>query len=57
MPRDEPNYSLTKSENYVTMILHTVIVCLSMDIPSNTVILPQYGDDVKMLKRKNDNVA
>ena len=57
MPRDTPNYSLTKSENYVTMIFHTVIVCLSMDIPSNMVILPQYVDVVKKVKHKNDNAA
>ena len=57
MPRDELNYSLTITTNYVTMILHIVIVCLSADIPSNMVILPQYVDDVKTLKSKNDNVA
>ena len=57
MPRDTTNYALTKNANYVTMILHIVIVCLSMDIPSNMVILPQYVDDVKTIKRKNDNVA
>ena len=57
MPRDTQNYALTKTAHYVTMIFHTVIVCLSMDIPSNMVILPQYVDVVKKAKRKNDNVA
>ena len=57
MPRDTQNYALTKTANYVTMILRTVIVCLSMGIPSNMVILPQDGDVVKMVKHKTDNVA
>ena len=34
------------------MIIHTVILCLSADIPSNKVILTQYGDVVKMAKYK-----
>ena len=57
MPRDQSNYSLTKTAQHDTMIIHTVILCLSLDIPSNMVILPQYVDDVKTLKHKNDNVA
>ena len=57
MPRDEPNYSLTKTAQHDTMIIHTVILCLSLDIPSNMVILPQDGDAVKMVKHKSDNVA
>ena len=34
------------------MIIHTVILCLSADIPSDKVILTQYGDVVKMAKYK-----
>lgn len=41
------NYSLTKSAQYDTMVIHTVIVCLSMGIPPNVVILPQEQDAVK----------
>ena len=40
-------YSLTKSEQHDTMIIHTVILCLFMDFASNMVILPQDGDNVK----------
>ena len=50
--------SLTKSAGYGTMIIHTVILCLSMGIPSNKVILPQEKDAVKYLDGKieeNDN--
>jgi hypothetical protein len=57
MPREQSNYSLTKTAQHDTMIIHTVILCLSLDIPSNMVILPQDGDVVKMVKHKNDNVA
>ena len=41
------NYSLTKSEQHDTMIIHTVILCLFLDFTSNMVILPQDRDDVK----------
>lgn len=34
------------------MIVHTVILCLPMVIPSNMVILPQDGDVVKKVIRK-----
>jgi hypothetical protein len=41
MPRDYRNYSLTKTAQHDTMIIHTVIVCLSAGIPADKVILPQ----------------
>ena len=47
------NYSLTKSAQYDTLIIHTVILCLPMDFTSNEVILPQDRDNVKHQDKEN----
>ena len=46
-PRNCGNYSLTKYAQHDTMIIHTVILCLSMGTPPNMDILPQERAVVK----------
>ena len=45
------NYSLTKTAQYGTMIIHTVILCLFLDFTSNMVILSQEWTAVKWIIR------
>ena len=47
MPRKCTEYSLTKTAQYDTMTIHTVILCLFLDFTSNMVILSQIWAAVK----------
>jgi len=40
-------FTLTNKMICAMMVIHTVIVCPSLDIRSNMVILPHMEDDVK----------
>ena len=47
-PRKTGKSPLTNGGEDVTMVFHTVILCLFVAIPSNMVILSQDGEVVKM---------